>query len=80
MSHEDTTGKVVIKGTGPRPAPPKVEDSGKPPGAKPVMNPTLEPGVGIQAGGTPRAAHPKDTESRKPPGAKPARETLSKLI
>lgn len=75
MPHEDTAGKVVIRGTGPRPAPPKVEDSGKPPGAEPVMNTTLESEVGIQAGGTPRAAPSKDSVSRKPPGAKPAEKS-----
>ena len=75
MPHEDTTGKVVIKGTGPRPAPPKTEDSGKPPGAEPVTSRMPEPEAGIRDGGSPKTAPPKETESRKPPGADPAKNS-----
>ena len=36
MPSKDVDGKVVIEGTGPRQAPPKVPGSPKPPGAKPA--------------------------------------------
>ena len=66
---------ISTRGMSPRVAPPKSEGSRKPPGAEPVMNTTLEPGVGIEAGGTPRAAPSKDSVSRKSPGAKPAEKS-----
>ncbi len=49
MPSKDTDGKVVIEGTGPRQAPPKVPVSPKPPGAKPAEQAPVTPEVTSKA-------------------------------